>query len=75
VISLWCGVLDVTHCVVSIGMVLNVGIISFFRVVLVLVFGTHVCKGVLVWPVLMFGRMCCLRVAIIGKENLIGGSL
>jgi hypothetical protein len=29
-----------------------------FSVVLVLVFDTHVCKDDLVWPVLMFGRMC-----------------
>jgi hypothetical protein len=50
-------------------MVLNVGIISFFSVVLFLVFGTYVCKTVLVWPVLMFGRMCYLRVATIGKRK------
>jgi hypothetical protein len=28
-----------------------------------------ICKGVLVWPILMFDRMCCLRVAIIGKRK------
>jgi hypothetical protein len=30
----------------------------FLSVVLVLVLDTHVCKDVLVWPVLMFGKMC-----------------
>jgi hypothetical protein len=30
----------------------------FLSVVLALVFGTHVFKDVLVWPILLFGKMC-----------------
>jgi hypothetical protein len=48
------------HFVVSVSMVLKVGITFFFflSVVLALVFGTHVFKDVLVWPILLFGKMC-----------------
>jgi hypothetical protein len=58
VIGFWCGVLEMKHFVVYVGMVLKVEITSFFSVVLALVFGTHVCKDVLVWHVLLFGKMC-----------------
>jgi ABC-type transport system involved in cytochrome bd biosynthesis fused ATPase/permease subunit len=41
--------------VVSVSMVLKFGItFFFFSVVLALVFGTHVFKDVLVWPILFF---------------------
>jgi hypothetical protein len=44
--------------VVSVDMLLKAEITFFSSVALALEFGSPVCKGVLVWSILLSGRMC-----------------